>query len=134
METACDTAGIGHRAMEVSDLPHNGLYQPDLPAIGGGDGIPMHWISQPDHRMSCGTNCTDERRKPVTDQVGAHPDDEGKAAGLALRVKPLAQGNDLVRADTGADLAGNRVTYSGEHADVSAVRLAGTLTSPGPVR
>src|SRR3546814_9315042 len=78
----------------------------------------------------CSSDLCEQRAQVVLDDVGAHPGDEREAAGDAIRVERLAQGEHLVSGHGGADLAADRVADATEELDVGAVELAGPLTDP----
>src|SRR5205807_444169 len=60
VDPAGDSARRSHGPPKVADLPHDDLEQPGLVAVWSRDGVPMHRIAKPDHRVPGGSYVVDE--------------------------------------------------------------------------
>lgn len=126
-------AGAGHRQAERRHLLGDAAHQAGLVAAGRDDGVAVHRVAQPDHRVPGRAHRLHQRRQALADLLRAHPRDQRQAPRLAARIEALAERQQLVAADLRADLAGHRVEHLGQQRHMGTVDLAGALADPRPV-
>ncbi|CAD5925139.1 protein of unknown function [Streptomyces sp. KY70] len=133
VETGGDTAVRAHGVLEVLDLPHHRRHHAGLETVGAGDGVAVHRVRQPEHRVAGLVDRTDQGGQPLGHVVGAHPRDECEPAGVPPGVETVAQGEQRLRRHGRPDLDRDGVGDGGEQRDVGAVQLPGALADPRPV-
>jgi len=124
-----DALGPAHLE-EAGHLVDENLEAARLAAAGGGEGVAVHRVARPHHRRPVGGDGRHHGRQGVADGAGAHPHDEGEAAGHPVGVEAVGQRNRVLGAGLGAELHPERVADALEEGDVAVVELAGALADP----
>ncbi len=104
-----------------------------LAPAGGGEGVAVHGVTGPDHRVPGGLDRGQQRAQALLDRVGAHAGDQGQAARHPLGVERLAQPEHLLGGGAGSELAAEGVGHPGEEAHVGTVEVPGALADPQQV-
>src|SRR5664280_1842311 len=115
---------------EPLQLPDDVVEPPGLLTSLGGEGVPVHGIAHPHHRMPLVPNRTKQGREGTVDGVHAEPGDQSEPPGNTLWVEPLAEVDHVVDRRRRADLRPDRVVDSGEEFTVRTVELPRAFTHP----
>src|SRR5882757_7375771 len=76
---------------EAHDLVEDVVEPPGLVTARGRKGVAVHRVAHPHDLRPLGFGLLDQAGQPVTDQLRAHPGDEGEPAGCPLRIEPVQQ-------------------------------------------
>src|SRR6266498_2718251 len=90
----------------------------------------MHRVTYPDDLSAFGSELLHDRGEHITNPSGAHPRNQRKPARDPRGVKPVDEGDHVVRRGGRADLQPDWVGQPADEVDMGAVDLPGTLPDP----
>ena len=115
---------------ETAQLGQDVVEAPRLAPAVAGEGVAVHGVTRPHHRMSGVAHGGQEWGQRVGHGTGTHPRDQRQPARDPLRVEPLAQRQHVIGAGRGTELAADRVPDTGQELEVGTVALPGALAHP----